>query len=355
VQREVRYIKNRLKKRKDLSQGVLYCLLFSSDDIAVSDWQELLITLSREIKELHRQERNESILNKFVYKVESDNDFVVIGDIHGDINSFWEIVEREELLKNWNKKTILLGDYIDRGPYQISTLFLALYLKYLKRRNVYLLRGNHEQFVKSETDYKPVTHGGDELFVNKYRESFNRGTFDALYDLFEDLPGVIVLNGTIGLAHSGIPRPTDQLNQYNFITILDDLNDDKILYEMRWSMPENKEDVIVTGESRFSTALCHFKNFTSRLGWEIIIRGHDPVSDGYETLPIYGNRIITIHSTGCDPKTLKTENPGENTDFPYVDPAYIRLKKGRIEVVKVYGRKVVRIISFGPKEERIEF
>ncbi len=70
----------------------------------------------------------------------SDEKIVVIGDLHGDFDSLMEILEKELN----NKKIIFLGDYGDRGYYQVETYFAILTLKKELKDKIILLRGNHE-------------------------------------------------------------------------------------------------------------------------------------------------------------------------------------------------------------------
>lgn len=137
------------------------------------------------------------------------------------------------------------------------------------------------------------------------------------------------------MVHAGPPRPTQSSGEYENIHTIEDLNDEKMMREMRWCRPENKEDVIITGETNFSIARIHFDNFTRRLGWTVMIRGHDPVLDGYELLSKYDNRLLTIHSTGRNPRYGDGE--AENTAFPGISPAYARINGEVISVIRVFG------------------
>lgn len=69
-------------------------------------------------------------------------DVFVIGDIHGEIQQF------EELLHHWDKDTqqlIITGDLIDRGKDPLAVVRLAMKLK--QDHNAIVLMGNHEDML----------------------------------------------------------------------------------------------------------------------------------------------------------------------------------------------------------------
>lgn len=74
-------------------------------------------------------------------------DVFVIGDIHGEIQQF------EELLRHWDKDTqqlIITGDLIDRGKDPLAVVRLAMKLK--QDQNAIVLMGNHEEMLLSWLD-----------------------------------------------------------------------------------------------------------------------------------------------------------------------------------------------------------
>ncbi len=69
----------------------------------------------------------------------------VFGDIHGDFDTLKNILTRirfDNVIRS--SLIIFLGDYIDRGPKQIESITLVLYLLREYPDRVILLRGNHE-------------------------------------------------------------------------------------------------------------------------------------------------------------------------------------------------------------------
>jgi len=102
--------------------------------------------------EILRKERERGFLvggkiNGGLVELQTPDELVVIGDIHGDLKTFLKILEDiklEHYLANPNNKIILLGDYVDRGPKSIEVLYAICNLKQRYPNSIILMRGNHE-------------------------------------------------------------------------------------------------------------------------------------------------------------------------------------------------------------------
>ncbi|OHT12238.1 hypothetical protein TRFO_18044 [Tritrichomonas foetus] len=119
---------------------------------------------------------------------------IIIGDLHGNLH---------DLLRIWttipgdifNYRLLFLGDYVDRGGFQLETISLLLSLKIEYPDNVFLLRGNHEfPSVNSTGGFKNelLTSGYSEELWNKFNE------------VFSWLPLAALLNHSIFCVHGGI-------------------------------------------------------------------------------------------------------------------------------------------------------
>lgn len=65
----------------------------------------------------------------------------VVGDIHGDYDSLIKLLRYVE-----EETIIFLGDYGDRGSYQVDVYYTILKLKSELKDRIILIRGNHEFF-----------------------------------------------------------------------------------------------------------------------------------------------------------------------------------------------------------------
>src|SRR5574337_582108 len=64
--------------------------------------------------------------------LKTPDNLVVVGDIHGDLESLYKILDEinfETFLANKNNKMIFLGDYIDRGSNSVAVLYTRCRLK----------------------------------------------------------------------------------------------------------------------------------------------------------------------------------------------------------------------------------
>ena len=139
---------------------------------------------------------------------------IAIGDLHGDVRSFLQMLEelnRRKILDGFKMRLpdhhlIFTGDFTDRGSYGTEVLYTLFRLKAASPTQVHIARGNHE-------DFEMVSSYGflDEL-RGKYGEDVNVTKLMRAYDL---LPVVVYL-GTgkdfVQVNHGGMepgfdPRP----------------------------------------------------------------------------------------------------------------------------------------------------
>lgn len=82
------------------------------------------------------------IFNREPQIIPLKGNFVIVGDIHGSIDSLLRIFNHF----NYPPKTsyIFLGDYIDRGKFSCEVIIFLYSLKILHPMNIFMIRGNHE-------------------------------------------------------------------------------------------------------------------------------------------------------------------------------------------------------------------
>lgn len=98
---------------------------------------------------------------------------IIIGDIHGCFYSFMDLLDKIKY-DGSDDQLILLGDYIDRGPYscQVVEALIQMQRKHGKE-NCICIRGNHEQFMLDSNgclDYVWACNGGQQT-ISSYEEN----------------------------------------------------------------------------------------------------------------------------------------------------------------------------------------
>lgn len=237
-------------------------------------------------------------------------ELTVIGDLHGCYSCFKAALRQSAFLERLeayradplhapNPKLVLLGDYLDRGRFGFDgVLRLALRIMAAAPENVYLLRGNHEDFfedIKSERVDSAVRPAES---IEAFREVAPAVLLRSYRDLFLALPHVLLF-GRILFTHGGIPA--DGVVE-NSDRDLPSLNEPMTAFQMRWSDP-SVADVIprtLQGETyRFGFGRLQAQAFLQQLGSHTIIRGHQKIEQGFERKFADSNvQLITLFSAG---------------------------------------------------------
>ena len=144
----------------------------------------------------------------FAEKVElsDENRIIVIGDVHGGLHTFVEIMNslyergilKEDfgLLKGYH--VIFLGDLVDRGVHSLDVLHLVFRLKTRNIQSVHIINGNHE-------DLGTYSNYGFKQELESQIE--DEGDRDIVHNLLTYLPTVIfvrISNKWIQFNHGGI-------------------------------------------------------------------------------------------------------------------------------------------------------
>ncbi|CAI8493319.1 unnamed protein product [Hanseniaspora opuntiae] len=166
----------------------------------------------------------------------------VVGDVHGQFPDLLRILK----LSGDPSETgyLFLGDYVDRGKQSLETITLLLLYKIKYSQTFFMLRGNHEssQVTKIYGFYDECKRRCGTSKVWKY-----------YVDCFNSLPFAGVISDKIFCVHGGISPYLQNMSQI-----------EKILRP------------------------------TERFQFDLVIRGHMVVEDGYE---FFGKkRLVTIFS-----------------------------------------------------------
>lgn len=256
------------------------------------------------VAEINEKQENEYIAAE---TAGIDSIYVFIGDLHFDKTSLNSILKNTSFFSNERIRLVFLGDYIDRGSLFMDTVENMVLLNLLFKERIVMLRGNHDNHtVMNGRYFSEVAGEDDEIFTKWLRGNHVDEKYICSYAMFfSKLPIVFMLKtdeiNIIGV-HGGIPRPDlGKKNYYSFENVQDYLMDnDSVGYPnyktMLWADPFNAENGIISSELRYKFYKIHFDHFMSRIGADLLIRGHEPRINGYGIL--YCNKLISIFSSG---------------------------------------------------------
>lgn len=247
--------------------------------------------LIAEVSEILSQPRSGSIVTRDgVCFFEADK-FLVVGDLHGDLESYRSILKLSGIKKRMDNEdcyVVFLGDYIDRGPSQLELIMEILKLKLRYAEKVILLRGNHEP----PRNLMPYPHDFPYVLREKFGENAEE-LYEIFLELFDLMPYAALASRRILFVHGGPPISTLNTNSLDEYFGLG-ANKQKILYEVLWSDPYDTE--LIEPSPRGAGYLYGIKITKSALaktGAKIIVRGHEPV-DGYKL--DHNGLVVTLFS-----------------------------------------------------------
>jgi protein phosphatase len=209
---------------------------------------------------------------------------VLIGDIHGDLRTLFEILDAinfEEFLTNPNNKLIFLGDYVDRGKDSIGVLFTICYLKQKYPDSIVLMRGNHE----APIEFPFSSHDLPYRLSQQYGEHVGKMIYQKkILKFFRLLTLATVVENRLLLVHGGLPTRDVQLItdfRKSIATAEDTHIQNTVMEEILWNDPliftsEEKDwDYSKRGFGRlFGPKIS--KKWLIMSETRVIVRGHQP-------------------------------------------------------------------------------
>ena len=276
-------------------------------------------------------------LDGFVHVLRPDRpvELVVLGDLHGCygclkaallqsdfINRVW--MHQWDPANHPDVKLVLLGDYIDRGRFSFDGVLRAvLQLFVAMPDHVVVLRGNHEYFVWLEDTIYSGVHPAEAL--TSIRPHVPPEMLEAYRTLFELMPTTFLFDRTL-FVHGGVPREDTFASRYRDLS---SLNDPELRFQMLWSDPADTEHVPVELQrhtSRFTFGRRQFRAFMERVGCHTMIRGHEKIDRGFDTVYDLGDRLLlNLFSAGGHDNT----DLPEGASYRSVTPMALTIQHGR--------------------------
>ena len=248
---------------------------------------------------------------------EGEAKIMVVGDIHGDLESLSRIIE--DFFAINPSKIIFLGDYGDRGDESVEVYYTLFKFKIFVdgsrcsesferaaecssaaklgsesecESRVILLRGNHE----GPPDLPVSPHELPYLFGRKFGAK-GRELYLKVKTLWEFLPHAAFIECLSGggylLTHGGIPQDATSLNDISEAHRRHPHTSE--LEEILWSDPFEGEGCTFSlrgAGKNFGTDIS--ERVLRALGVKTLVRSHEPCEDGVEVL--HNGRILTIFS-----------------------------------------------------------
>lgn len=210
---------------------------------------------------------------------------IAIGDLHGDLFDLLRILNRNGIPPNTNY--LLLGDYVDRGPYPVQTLLLVLALHNAFPLNFSLLRGNHEiQSVCEQYGFREqvIRLFGDESLLEKF------------YLVFAYLPIAAVIDNRYFCVHGGISKELTSLSALLRIE-MPILEMNPLIEDLLWSDPANSNEAYLPSPRnkghQFGTMATEY--FLNRTKLSYVLRAHSYIPSGASLF--HAGKVISLFSS----------------------------------------------------------
>jgi diadenosine tetraphosphatase ApaH/serine/threonine PP2A family protein phosphatase len=226
-------------------------------------------------------------------KLEPVGEALVIGDLHGDLNSLIAILGKSGIIDKMEQKKdaalVFLGDYGDRGAQSTELYYTVLRLKLAFPEQIFLLRGNHE----GPTDLLASPHDLPIQLQLRFKEDWVVA-YSKIRLLFACLYNAVIVDERYLMVHGGLPSKIRDIQE---IARADTLHPKKsYLEDLLWSDPD--EEVQGTFPSPrgvgnlFGKAIT--KEVLGKLGVKLLIRGHEPCPGGFKVN--HDGAVLTLFS-----------------------------------------------------------
>jgi protein phosphatase len=258
--------------------------IHSSINVNIND---LIQTIDNAINTLEDERQAGSMaggkVNEGLVELQIPGKIVIIGDIHGDLKSFFKVlhdINFEEFLADPNNKMIFLGDYIDRGSNSIEVLYSICYLKHKYPNSIILMRGNHE----APIEFPFSSHDLPHKIIEYYGESWGKLIYTKkILRFFRLLTITILIHDQLLLVHGGLP--TEDIGSIidlkrSIASAQENHIHNKILEEILWNDPLRSPTKQDWDYSKRGIGKLFGINISRK--WlnisrtKVILRGHEP-------------------------------------------------------------------------------
>jgi protein phosphatase len=158
---------------------------------------------------------------------------LVIGDLHGDLESLIVILQESQFLQKMEKTNdatlIFLGDYGDRGDKPAEVYYTILKLKFAFPKQIVLLRGNHE----GPKDLVASPHDLPLRFKSRFGEDWTL-VYEKTRTLWTCLYNAVFVEGRLLMIHGGV---SPEIRSLQDIAEARENHNDALLEDLLWNDP----------------------------------------------------------------------------------------------------------------------
>lgn len=228
---------------------------------------------------------------------------IFVGDIHGYLESL------DQILFDINDHDfVFLGDYVDRGEYQLECLIFIYLLKIFRPYNTFILRGNHEAMRFNESEFLGLDIPRK---LSYFKDEQIEEIQQLAYDSFDYLDLCLVFNDECFCVHGGITSDFNIMKglikgnkplKFNYQSIDEDTNS---VLQLLWNDPKASDKEFICNNERGDGCKCfNEKAVTNFFKWfnkdiddtvelRLVIRGHQMVESGFK---FSLSNVITVFS-----------------------------------------------------------
>jgi len=218
---------------------------------------------------------------------------LVVGDLHGDLESLIDILNSSQILKRLGEDpdavAIFLGDYGDRGYYSAEVYHTLLRLKLQFPKQIIFMRGNHEGPEDLLASPHDLPWQFQSLFGGEWEKAYKR-----IRQLFNCLYNAVFVEERYLMVHGGVPPQAKTLDDLAYAHKRHP--QESLLEDLLWSDPTDAISETCAsprgagklfGQKVTDTVLQNF-------GVKVLVRGHEPCMEGYKI--DHNGKILTLFS-----------------------------------------------------------
>ena len=236
-------------------------------------------------------------INERLVTLEPSGEALVVGDLHGDLESLTVILKQSRFLEKManahDAVLIFLGDYGDRGSKSVEVYYTVLRLKLAFPEQVVMLRGNHE----APKDLLGSPHDLPAQFRSRFGADW-QVAYQKTRTLWSYLYNAVYVSDRYLMVHGGV---SPEIKSLQDIAKAQENQNEAVLEDLLWSDPD--EDVQGVALSPRGAGKLFGKSVTEevlgRLGAKVLVRGHEPVGVGFKLN--HDGKVLTLFSRKGSP------------------------------------------------------